>query len=52
MPNINYNKIVVQSQEVIKIKKEADKNLKLSQGMINALNKMEKEVDNLQKQGQ
>lgn len=46
LPTINYSKLVMQSQELIKVKKESDKNLKLSLGMINALNKMEKEVDN------
>ena len=45
LPTINYSKLVVQSQELIKVKKESDKNLKLSLGMINALNKMEKEVE-------
>ena len=46
LPTINYSKLVMQSQELIKVKKESDKNLKLSLGMINALNKMEKEMDN------
>ena len=38
---INYNRIVTQSQELMKVKKEGDKNYKLSVGMINALDKME-----------
>jgi len=39
-PSINYTKIIAQSQELIKLKKESDKNAKLSQGMLVALSKM------------
>ncbi len=44
LPLINFNRLVAQSQELIKIKKESDKNYKLSQGMLNALAKMQKEL--------
>lgn len=47
LPSINYNRIIAQSQELIKVKKDSDKNYKLSQGMLNALTKMEKEVENI-----
>ena len=29
LPNINYNRIVAQSQELIKVKKESDKKLRI-----------------------
>lgn len=46
MPAINYNRLIVQSQELIKVKHESDKNSKLSKGMLLALSKMENELDN------
>jgi hypothetical protein len=45
MPSINFNRIVAQSQELLKIKHEADKNNKLSQGMLLALDRLETELD-------
>lgn len=39
-PMINFNKINSQSQDLLKVKNESDKNLKLSIGMLNALSKM------------
>jgi len=41
---------MAQSQELIRVKRESDKNCKLSQGMMVALGKIEKEVDNLLEQ--
>ena len=52
LPQINYNRIVAQSQELIKVKKESDKNYKLSQGMINALDKMAKEIGSIEQKRQ
>lgn len=45
LPTINYNRIAAQSQELIKLKRESDKNYKLTHGMLNALAKMERELD-------
>jgi bifunctional ADP-heptose synthase (sugar kinase/adenylyltransferase) len=47
LPSINYNRIIAQSQELIRVKKESDKNYKLSLGMLTALSKMDKELDDL-----
>lgn len=46
LPAINYNRLIVQSQELVKVKNESDKNSKLSKGMLLALSKMENELDN------
>lgn len=46
LPAINYNRLIVQSQELIKVKHESDKNSKLSKGMLLALSKIENELDN------
>lgn len=46
MPPINFNRILAQSQEMVRLKQESDKNSKLSQGMLMALAKIEKELDN------
>lgn len=40
MPIINFNKIALQSQEILKLKQESDKNSKLSSGMLMALSKI------------
>jgi hypothetical protein len=40
MPTINFNRIAVQSQDLLKLKHESDKNSKLSQGMLMALGKI------------
>ena len=40
LPTINYNRLMAQSQDLIKLKKDSDKNYKLTQGMKNALAKM------------
>lgn len=45
MPVLNFAKLTVQSQELLKLKQESDKNCKLSAGMLIALGKMEKEMD-------
>lgn len=47
LPSINFNRLLAQSQDLIKIKRESDKNYKLSQGMLSALAKMEMEIENI-----
>ena len=47
LPTINFNRLVAQSQELIRLKKESDKNYKLTQGMMLALDKMDKEVQKI-----
>lgn len=46
---INYNRVMAQSQDLIKLKKQSDKNYKLTIGMLNALAKMQNELDEMQK---
>lgn len=41
LPTINFNRLIVQSQELIKVKHESDKNSKLSKGMLLALSRIE-----------
>ena len=40
LPSINYNRIMAQAQDLIKLKQDSDKNHKLSQGMLAALSKL------------
>jgi hypothetical protein len=40
MPAVNLNRIIAQSQELLKLRQESDKNNKLSTGMIMALGKI------------
>ncbi len=51
MPTLNFTRIVAQSQDLLKLKQESDKNCKLSAGMLMALSKMEKELDNYEQRG-
>ena len=41
LPTINFNRLIVQYQELIKVKHESDKNSKLSKGMLLALSRIE-----------
>lgn len=51
MPALNFAKLMAQSQELVKLKQESDKNCKLSAGMLIALGKMEKELDSYEQRG-
>ena len=44
-PMINFNRVNAQGDELVRVKRESDKNLKLSQGMLAALAKMEAHLD-------
>ena len=44
-PMMNLGRVSTQAQDLLKVKKESDKNLKLSQGMLSALQKMEEQLD-------
>lgn len=43
-PSLNFNRILAQEKEITRLRGDSDKNLKLSQGILLALSKMEDEI--------